>query len=40
MQESHAIDATLGQEMFHLLLKGEFVDHLVLDNGFIELLIG
>lgn len=40
MQEAHAVDATLGQEMLHLLLEGELVHHFVLDDRLVKLLVG
>lgn len=39
VQESHAVDAAFSQQMLHLLLQGEFVDHFVFNDGLVELLV-
>jgi hypothetical protein len=38
VQESHAVDSPFGQQVFDLLIEGEFVDYFVFEDGLVELL--
>ena len=40
MQKSHSINTSLSQQMLDFLLKGKFINDLIFDNRFVELLAG